>query len=238
LLIKEYPNVKRLWILWLLSICLAAGCSAPASKSCLAIPKDKHPTPSAAQGWKDLLDEKLTDSKGRQWSNDNGVIGTFKGVGDIFSTKQYGDFILDLEFKIAPKSNSGIFFRVSDTADQVQNGIEIQIIDSWGVEKPGKHDCGAVYDCLAPAANTIRPPGEWNRLTLTAIKNKIYVVMNGRGIIDMDLDRWTTPHLNPDGPPNKFNTAYKDMARKGVMGFQNYGGDPVWYRNIRIKTLD
>ena len=74
-------------------------------------------------------------------------------------------------------------------------------------------------------------------MTITAEANKIYVVMNGEEIIDMDLDLWTEPHKNPDGTPNKFNTAYRDMPRVGHIGFQEHG-DPVWYRNIKIKPLN
>jgi hypothetical protein len=62
------------------------------------------------------------------------------------------------------------------------------------------------------------------------------VVLNGVQIIDMDLDQWTTPRKNPDGTPNKFNKAMKDMPRSGVIGLQDHG-NPVWYRNMRIKAI-
>jgi hypothetical protein len=61
--------------------------------------------------------------------------------------------------------------------------------------------------------------------------------MNGEQVIDMDLGLWTEPHKNPDGSNNKFDTAYKDMPREGHIGFQ-YHGDPIWFRNIKIKQLD
>jgi hypothetical protein len=52
----------------------------------------------------------------------------------------------------------------------------------------------------------------------------------------MDLNRWTTPHMNPDGTPNKFETAYKDMPRVGHIGLQDHG-HKCWFRNIKIKPL-
>jgi hypothetical protein len=82
----------------------------------------------------------------------------------------------------------------------------------------------------------VKKPGEWNHCTITCKANKIYVVLNDEQIIDMDLNLWTEAHKNPDGTPNKFNTAYKDMPRVGRIGLQDHG-DPVWYRNIKIKTL-
>ena len=61
--------------------------------------------------------------------------------------------------------------------------------------------------------------------------------MNNERIINMDLDKWTEAHKNPDDTKNKFNIAYKDMARSGVFGFQDHG-HPVWYRNIRVRKVD
>lgn len=82
----------------------------------------------------------------------------------------------------------------------------------------------------------VKKAGQWNHYTITCKHNKIYVVLNGEQIIDMDLNLWTEAHKNPDGTPNKFNTAYKDMPRVGHIGLQ-YHGRPVWFRNIKIKIL-
>lgn len=170
------------------------------------------------------------------WGVQEGLLTRSRGGGDIWSEQEYVDFILDLDFKLAPQTNSGVFFRTSNIHDCVQTGIEMQVLDSYGREQPGKHDCGAVYDCLAPSKNMVRKPGEWNHATITCRGSKINIVMNGEAIIDMDLDEWTKPHMNPDGTGNKFGTAYKEMARRGHIGFQDHG-IPVWYRNVRIKPL-
>jgi hypothetical protein len=53
----------------------------------------------------------------------------------------------------------------------------------------------------------------------------------------MNLDQWTVAGKNPDGSPNRFKTAYKNMPRTGYIGLQE-GGTPVWFRNIRLKSLD
>jgi hypothetical protein len=62
------------------------------------------------------------------------------------------------------------------------------------------------------------------------------VVLNGKQILEMDLDRWTEVRRNPDGTPNKYRRALKDYAREGHIGLQDHGR-PVWYRRIRIKRL-
>lgn len=203
------------------------------------LPADATPSAQLADdGWIKLCNGRdLTGwiSRPGSWAVVDGVL-TRQGGGDIWSEQAFDDFILDVEFKFAEHANSGVFFRTGDIADCVQTGIEMQVIDSYGNPTPGKHDTGSVYDCLAPSTNAVKPAGEWNHVVLTCKGSSIKIVLNDRPIIDMDLDNWTEPHKNPDGTDNKFNTAYKDMPRRGRIGFQDHG-DAVWYRNIRIKPL-
>ncbi len=192
----------------------------------------------ARSTWQPLLNGKdLTGwtCKEGSWTVENGVLAR-RGGGDIWTEAQFGNFRLELEFKLAAGTNSGLFFRTGDIRDCVQTGIELQVFDSYGKEVAGKHDCGAIYDCLAPTVNAVRKPGEWNHLVLTCMGPVIQATMNGRRIIDMNLDDWTEPRLNPDGTKNKFSTAYKDMPRSGHIGFQDHG-KPIEYRNIRIEKF-
>jgi len=195
-----------------------------------------------AAGWRLLFDGKTFngwqatgDMKG--WAVQDGCIENLvKGGHYLASNDTYGNFKLALEFKIEKGCNSGVFFRWANLSDPVQRGIEIQILDSYGNDKPGRNDCGAIYDCLAPRVQACKPAGEWNKLVLTCRNNLIWIDMNGRRVLYMNLDRWTTAHENPDGSRNKFNTAYKDMPRSGYIGFQDHG-HKVWFRNIKIKAL-
>ncbi len=193
-------------------------------------------------GWRLLFDGKTLDgwkATGNPdgWKAENGeIFNTVNGGGYLATTETYGDFTLALDVKYEKGANSGIFFRWSDLGDPVQTGIELQILDSYGKARLDKHDFGAVYDCLAPSKNACKPAGEWNTVVLTSRKNRIWMDVNGKRVIYANLDRWTTPHQNPDGTPNKFRTAYKDMPREGYIGFQDHG-HKVWFRNIRIKPL-
>jgi hypothetical protein len=159
-----------------------------------------------------------------------------KGGGDIWTKEHFGDFVLDLEFKIEKNTNSGVFLRTGDIVNWLHTAIEVQVLDSYGRKDVGREDCGAIFDCLAPTVNAVKAPGKWNRYTITCRGPMIDVVLNGQKIISMDLNLWKEPHKNPDGTPNKFNTAYKDMPRSGNIGLQ-YHGHPVWYRNLRILEL-
>ena len=165
------------------------------------------------------------------WVVEDGVIARKPDAGMIWTRERFGDFILDLEFKT--EGNSGIFFRTDKPADCVQTGIEMQVYNR--VNNPTKYSCGAVYDALAPTKDMVKD-GQFNHVTITAIDNKINIVLNGEHIIDMDLNRWDQPNTNPGGKENKFNNALKDFKREGHIGFQDHGAN-VWYRNIRIKPL-
>ena len=123
--------------------------------------------------------------------------------------------MLDLEFKLEKNTNSGVFLRTGDVVEWLHTAIEVQVLDSYGKKEAEREDCGAIFDCLAPSMNAVNPPGEWNHYTITCKGSMITVVLNGHQVIAMDLNRWTEAHKNPDGTPNKFNTAYKDMPRVG-----------------------
>lgn len=203
------------------------------------LPADALPSAQyGADGWISLLNGKdLTGwfAKPGSWAVDDGAL-VCKGGGYIWAEQPFSDFVLDLKFRISEQGNSGIFFRTADTKDCVQTGIEMQILDSHGKAAPDAHDCGAIYDCLAPSKNAAKPAGEWNHVILTCRGSRIQVELNGESIIDMDLERWTEAGRNPDGTANKFKIPYKDMPRAGRIGFQDHG-NPVWYREIRLKRL-
>jgi hypothetical protein len=189
-------------------------------------------------GWRNLLGKDLTgwqapsgDRPGAGWAVEDGVLVRKDKTGYIWTNDRFGDFVLDLEFKT--EGNSGIFIRTDSLRDPVQTGIEIQVITP--AKKPTKGSCGAVYNLVAPSKEMCRKD-EWNHVTITALDNKLTVVMNGEPIVDMDLNQWTEAEKNPDGSKNKFRTPLKDFKREGHIGFQDHGAW-VAYRNVRIKPL-
>lgn len=192
-------------------------------------------------GWIVLFDgtdlNAWQEPSAKRWKIVDGVLTWEKGCGNLWTKEQFGDFILELEAKCAKDTNSGVFLRSPQgEKNWLQGSIEIQVLGSFGKEKPGKHDMGSIYDCLAPSVAAEKPLGEWNTMQIDFRGNKLKVTLNGQRIIDADLDQWTTAGKNPDGTPNKFTTAYKDMAKRGHLGLQDHG-QPVWYRNVRVKPL-
>ena len=172
---------------------------------------------------------------GKWHALEDGSLECLPRCGYIWTQEKFADFVIDFDFKVSKKCNSGLFFR-TDPRNAVQGGMEIQILDSYGKKQAGKHDLAALYDCQAPTRNAAKPAGEWQHMTLTAIDSRLTVVLNGETVLEVDLNQWTEPRKNPDGSKNKFRRAYRDMPRTGHIGFQDHG-HKVWFRNIRIKLL-
>jgi hypothetical protein len=206
-----------------------------------AVAADPSGLKPGADGWICLFDGKGVDAWQKppadRWKVVDGVLTWEKGCGNIWTKDQFGDFQLDLEVKVAKNTNSGVFLRSpKGETNWLHGSIEIQILGSYGDRKPNKHDMCAVYDVLAPSVAAETPIGEWNHVVITFKGNSLKIELNGKQVIDADLNQWTEAHKNPDGSPNKFNTAYKDMAKVGHLGLQDHGS-PVWYRNIKVKPL-
>jgi hypothetical protein len=152
--------------------------------------------------------------------------------------KQWGDFVLAVDFKLSKRCNSGIFLRTFSLTprpgkDVGFNGLEVALDDTTGA---GYHDTGAIYDLVKPKKNAMRPAGEWNRLVLTCDRNRIAVELNGEAVTAMDLDQFPEPYKRPDGTRHKFDVAYRDHPRQGYLGFQDHGGD-CWFKNVKLRPL-
>ena len=170
--------------------------------------------------------------KAGAWVVEDGVLTTSdKPGGYIWSKKKFEDFEVSVDYKTSERCNSGLFFR-TDPKNAVQGGFEIQIA-SHGLYS-GKHVVGSLYDAKAPSAAA--GDGEWNTMVLTCKGPSIKVVLNGKTVLEANIDDWDTANKNPDGSKNKFKTALKDLPRNGHLGLQ-YHGHPVWFRNISVKNL-
>ena len=188
-------------------------------------------------GWMNMVEGDLSnmDVPGSNWVFHDGelVLDPLQRGSDIWTKARYGNFILDMEYKLDENSNSGVFIRCQNR--QWLPWLEVQVLDSFG--KPAdKHSAGGVFDIVAPKVNAVKPAGQWNRMTIMADGSLICVVLNGQLVVDVNLDDWAEPHTNPDGTKNKFDVAYKDLPRSGTICLQDHGGK-VWYRNIRVKEL-
>lgn len=178
----------------------------------------------------DLSDLSNWETEGNWTQKENGVLTLkpgpneegWKRYGDyLWSKQKYGDFSLELEFKIPKEGNSGVFVRVKDKADPVDTGIEVQIDDAYGMEKVGRHNCGGVIGTVGPDKNMAKPAGEWNFMRVIARGSQLKVHLNGEQVVDVNLE----------------NTSRSDRPATGYIGLQDHGLR-VWFRNVKIKELD
>jgi hypothetical protein len=196
----------------------------------------------AAEDWRSLFNGKtltgwVATGRPEGWTVEDGCIAcTARGGGYLRTLEQFEDFELVLEFRFEPRTNSGVFFRWSDLADPVNTGLEMQVLDTHGREPPGKHDCGALYDMVAPRVQAVRPAGEWNRAVIHCRGPLVTIDLNDRRVVEADTSLWTEPHRNPDGTANKFTHAWASLPRRGHIGLQDHGGR-VWFRHVRLREL-
>ena len=162
-----------------------------------------------------------------------------RGMGYLWTKKEFSDFELSLSYKLSPGANSGVFYR-TDKNNPVQGGFELQLMDNEGFQKkhnrklPPRKLNGSFYDGMAPAKDFSKPVGQWNKLVLRCKGSIITCHINGGQSFSVNLDHWDTPSKNPDGSDNKFKSALKNLPRKGRIGFQNHG-QVVWFKDIRVS---
>ena len=204
----------------------------------------KHPDTSG-EGWKPLFNKELSNAKHPKgvWTRDKAGVLTASEDQAIWSEKKYNDFVLDLEFKTAESTNSGVIVHCSDIKNWIPNSVEIQIADDhakqWkNAEKTWQ--CAAIFGRLGAKKSNVKKPGEWNRYTITCKGKMIYVVLNGELVTEMDMSKWTDPKKNPDGSdiPSWLSKPAATLPLEGHIGFQGkHAGAPIYFRNIKIKEL-
>ncbi len=176
--------------------------------------------------------EKIIDKQGKE---------RIKGMGYIWTKKDFQDFELKVEYKLSEGANSGIFYR-TDKDNPVQGGLEIQLMDNEGFQKksnrilPPQKLNASFYDGVAPKGDYSKPVGQWNHSRLVCKGPEVSFHLNGKLAFKINLNDWKEAGKNPDGSVNKFKVALKDLPGKGRIGFQNHG-QVVWFRNVSIKAL-
>ena len=202
----------------------------------------------AQKGWVSLFDgsnlsqwHTYKKSEVVGWAIENGVLTTDGKGGDLVTNKSYHDFQLEFDFKIEPKGNSGLIYKVEEVMDDAHfatyaSGPEFQIIDDKGY--PAKLNnvqlTGANYDILAPSSFPSNAPGEWNHGTIKIKKNKITHSVNGKKVVSYSYGdaKWQA-----DVAKSKFaKWPYAQAHASGKIALQGHN-DRVYFKDIKIKEL-
>jgi HEAT repeat protein len=153
--------------------------------------------------------------------------------GNLYTEKEYADFVFRFEFLLTPAANNGLGIRTPLTGDAAYVGMELQILDDtapvYANLQPYQYH-GSVYGVIPARKGFLKPVGEWNYEEVRIEGTKITITLNGNVIVDGDLagprDNGT---LDKNDHPGLKNTT-------GHIGFLGHGS-LVKFRNIRIKDL-
>ncbi|MEO7487497.1 MAG: DUF1080 domain-containing protein [Ferruginibacter sp.] len=202
-----------------------------------------HPNTSE-KGWEDVFNKGLTNGIFPEgvWSDSNGVLTATKDEA-IWGKDQYDNFVVDLDFKNAEGTNSGVIVHATNMQDWIPHSVEIQIADDYSDKwssSPATWQCGAVFGHQAATNKTLKKPGEWNHFTITCIGKKIWIVLNGTLVNECDMTRFTSAKTNPDGSeiPSWLSNPMATLPLHGYIGFQGkHAGAPIYFKNIKVKKL-
>ncbi|WP_425613780.1 DUF1080 domain-containing protein [Anatilimnocola sp. NA78] len=192
---------------------------------------------AAEEGFQPLLDGKSLagwkvkseqDLPPEEWTVKDGILTARAGNSWLATEKEYGDYILKLDWRVPENGNSGIFIRVPELKAGEQpwvKGIEIQVLDDRGPVYAGKlkpwQYSGSLYGAVPADQSAFAGAGQWNSYEITCRGDLITVELNGKQITAGDMSKIAE---------------LKDRPRKGIIGLQNHGTD-VEYRNLSIKEL-
>ena len=174
---------------------------------------------------KDLTGWRLTDPNAISgWSAKDGLLVNeavqeegkpHKNYGNLRTDREFEDFNLTLEVRVAKGGNSGVYLR----------GIyEVQVADTYG--RPlDPHNMGGIYSRIKPTVAAEKPAGEWETMDITFVDRHVTVILNGQKIID-----------NQPIPGCTGGALWSDVTRPGPIYFQ---GDhtSIEYRNIVLKPV-
>jgi hypothetical protein len=182
-------------------------------------------------GWVYGVRNGKENKSGRGYQVRNGILySTVEDGGNLFTEKEYSDFVLRFEFRLEPNSNNGIGIRAPLEGDAAYVGMEIQVLDDSGDKyktlRPAQYH-GSIYDVVPAKKGYQKPVGEWNEEEISAQGRRITIKLNGATIVDANLDDIKNEAVLQKHPGLR-RTA-------GHIGFLGHGAR-VEFRNIRIRA--
>lgn len=231
----------------LLALLFTSACASPNASDVISVPV--HNTLTEAErdaGWQLLFDGETLDGWRGYYSEDlpdgwrveDGTIHRFGGGGDIVSNGEYSSFELAVDWKVAEAGNSGIFYLAALGSDAIfMSAPEMQVLDDGGHSNGADPltSAGANYGLYPAPRGVVYPAGEWNRARIVVSGDQVEHWLNDVRVVEYELgsEEWAELVAN-----TKFSEWPEyGTARSGHIGLQDHG-DPVWYRNIKIRVTE
>ena len=230
------------FVLWL------AACSGRSPAP--ATPADLNTLTAAERdaGWRLLFDGRTTqgwrgfrmDTMPSGWQAVDGALQIVRGGGhDIVTRDTFANFELQLEWRIAPGGNSGIFYRGSEDDEAVYwNAPEMQVLDDSG-HADGRlltTSAGSVFGLYPVPSHLARPAGQWNQARILVNGNHVEHWLNGVKAAEYEFGGadWDARVRASKFAPH----VHFGRNARGFIALQDHGGnDHPAFRNIKIKVL-
>ncbi len=167
---------------------------------------------------------------------EDGVIGVYPtqgGHGNLYTAKEYSNFILRFEFQLTPGANNGLGVHAPLEGDAAYVGKELQILDNeapiYANLQPYQYH-GSVYGIIPAKRGYQKPAGQWNTQEVVVNGDHFKVILNGEVILDGNVKEATK-----NGTPD--HKEHPGLERHtGHIGFLGHGSE-LKFRNLRIKEL-
>lgn len=167
----------------------------------------------------------------------DGTITRVAKAGNIISKQEYESFEVEWEWKLEAGGNSGIKYWVNKAEKGGWLGVEYQMIDDVkhaDATKGDNHNTASIYDIKGAAKDkAVKPAGEWNSSKIIVKDGKIQHFLNGKLAVEADTksEEWKAGIA-----ASKFKAVTGFAPGKGKLMLTDHG-DPVWWKNIRVKAL-
>jgi hypothetical protein len=148
------------------------------------------------------------------WRVENGILKNVANANNIVHDQKFWNFLLHVEFKVGPKSNSGIGLR---------SRYEVQIMEDHGRPVDG-HSMGSIYSRIVPSENASKPAGEWQTYDIRLVGRQVTVVLNGKKVVQGVIEGLTAVATDPD------------EGKPGPISLQGDHGE-VEFRSIVLTPL-
>ncbi len=213
---------------------LACGCAtlAAAGQSSAPGPWRALLEDHAAAAWRGWKEPGLP----KGWHIEGGVLSKDGNVDDLVTNDTFGDFELELEWKVGKAGNSGIFYRGTREYDHIYwSAPEYQLLDDANTEdgKSRLTAAGSVYALYGGPAGVVLPYDHWNKSRLVVTGNHVEHWLNGRKMLEYELK---SPAWKSRVAASKFS-AYPNygLASAGLIGLQGDHPGTLAVRAIRIR---
>ncbi|PYR16660.1 MAG: DUF1080 domain-containing protein [Acidobacteria bacterium] len=172
------------------------------------------------------------------WKIDHGTLAKDARVDDIVSKDEFGDFELEIDWKIGEAGNSGIFYRGTEEYDHIYwSAPEYQLLDDIkGADNKTRLTCaGAVYALYPSPPGHLKPVGGWNAARIVARGAHVEHWLNGVKLAEYEL--WS-PDWEAKVKASKFGEwPNYGRARRGHIAMQGDHEGSLAFRHIRIRPL-